>query len=72
MDVIVINAFVDEMVKIANAAAAAAAPQAGFLRRNIKPLGFMALGAGAHSVGQDVVNDWRTGRMIRKQNEATM
>lgn len=69
MDVIVINAFVDEMVKIANATPNVAQP--GFLRRNIKPIGFMAMGAGLHSVGQDAVNDWRTGRMIRKQNEAT-
>lgn len=60
-----IQAFVDEVAKLA-----AAAPQAGILRRNIRPMAWMAAGAGAHSVGQDAVNDYRTGRMIRRQNEA--
>lgn len=48
----------------------AAPANAGFLRRNAKPLALMAAGAGLHSVGQQAWGDYSTGRMIRKQNEA--
>ncbi len=69
-----IAAFVDEIINITKIASAAQAAQAvakpGFIRRNAKPLAWMAAGAGAHSVGQTAYNDYRTGRMIRKQNDA--
>jgi hypothetical protein len=72
MNTVLIQALVDELTKLAMAApvAATAGKKAPFLIRNAKPIGYMALGAGLHSVGQDVVNDFRTGRTIRKQNEA--
>lgn len=86
MNEYMIQAFVDEMAKIATqmpvaSVAPAAAPTAastatsaaskpGFLRRNIRPIALMAAGAGLHSVGQNAWNDYQTGRMVRKQNEA--
>jgi hypothetical protein len=80
MNEIIVNSFIEEIEKIAsvmapvaNAAAGAVnavAKQPGFLRRNLGNIGLMATGAGLYSVGTDAVNDWRTGRMIRKQNDA--
>lgn len=80
MNSIMFSAFIDEMTKLAEEKIAMAAPAAAlpaaeaaakkqpFLIRNAKPLGLMALGAGLHSVGQDVYNDYRTGRAVRQQN----
>ncbi len=70
-----ITAFVDEIMRITKIASAAQAAQVvakpGFIRKNLKPLSWMAAGAGAHSVGQTAYNDYRTGRMVRKQNDAS-
>jgi len=52
------------------AGTAANAAKQPFLVRNAKPIGWMAAGAGVHALGQDAYSDFKTGRMIRKQNEA--
>lgn len=66
MNEIIVQAFVDEFAKLATAT-----PPPGFLRRHSKSLALLGAGAGLHSLGQDVVNDYRMGRMMRKQNEAS-
>lgn len=63
------NQVMNKMAAAVAGAAANAAKQP-FLVRNAKPIGLMAAGAGLHAVGQDVYGDFKTGRMIRKQNEA--
>jgi len=78
-----ISAFINEFTKIANLVKVANAVQAaqqvaqqatqkapGFIRRNIKPIGYMALGGAGALQGQQMVNDYSMGRMIRKQNDA--
>lgn len=76
MNTITVQAFADELIKIASVAgtaataAAGAASKPGFLRRNAKTLATLGAGMGIHSVGSDAYNDFRNGRMMRKQNEA--
>lgn len=73
MNSIMVQAFADEIVKIAGisgATSTATKPAGGFLRRNAKSIGLLAAGGAAHSVGSDAYGDYRNGRMMRKQNEA--
>jgi len=69
MNTVMLQAFIDEVTKLASVTPPMPKKQP-FLIRNAKPLGYMAAGAGLYSLGQDAVSDFRTGRMIRKQNEA--
>ena len=71
MNTVMLQAFVDEMTKLAaTPTIPAGGKKSPFLVRNAKPLGYIAAGMGLHSIGQDAISDFRTGRMIRKQNEA--
>jgi len=72
MNTITVRAFADELIKIASVAstAAGAASKPGFLRRNAKTLATLGAGMGIQSIGNDAYNDFRNGRMMRKQNEA--